>query len=472
MVRKIFITASLILLWALIVLAAIFVEAMWFGEPPVERGNIASIENYLVGKMREVAADKRLGSAALVLMQNGEIVSNHGFGVSNAETQTPVNPDRTLFQLASISKAVTAFGVMKLVEENKIGLDEPAMRYLKRWRFPGRENYRDKVTVRHLLTHTAGLYDGARFGGVEPGEKMPTLEESLNAAASDEMKIIAEPGTAFIYGNGNSAVLQLLIEDVTGKPFAVYMKETVLQPLGMNESSFDAESVAQNIAPDFDSSLKIHPRRHYAATGAVALYASATDAARFALAFTGENPVLKRETINQMLAPQNGTNGSWGLGQTLFIENGAGGFIAGHDGGAIPAWGAAMRFNPATGNGFVLLISGGSGATNRLSHDWIYWETGKMTAQGRRQVFYDRMKGLGLAALILGIIVILLWRVFGAKLFRKAATAELKNFAVILGLTAIFLLTVGETNRQNNDARRVLNSAPGGEARTEFFNFG
>jgi CubicO group peptidase (beta-lactamase class C family) len=419
MFRKILTTIGLIALWALVVAAAFFIEAMWFGEPPVERGNFASIENYLVGKMRDAAEDKRLGSAALVLMQNGEIVSKHGFGVSNAETQAPVNPDQTLFQLASVSKAVTAFGVMKLVEENKIGLDEPAMRYLKRWQFPGSENYRDKVTVRHLLTHTAGLYDGARFGVVEPNEKMPTLEESMNAAAPGELKIIAEPGTAFIYGNGNSAVLQMLIEDVTGKPFADYMKETVLQPLGMTESSFDAESVAQNIAPDFDSSLKVHPRRRYTATGAVALYATATDVARFARAFTGENPVLKRETIKQMLAPQNGTNGTWGLGQTLYVENGAGGFIAGHDGGAIPAWGAAMRFNPATGNGFVMLVSGGSGAVNRLPHDWIYWETGKMIYQAKRQVFYDRMKGSGFAVLVLGSIVIVFWRVFASKYRHK-----------------------------------------------------
>ena len=418
MTRKILTTTGLILLWALAVAAVAFAEALWFGQPPVERGSLASIENHLTQKLRDAAEDERLGSAALVLAQNGKIVAERGFGVSNAETRAPVKTDRTLFQLASVSKAVTAFGVMKLVEEEKIGLDEPVMRYLKRWRFPGSEAYRDKITVRHLLSHTAGLSDGYRFGVILPGEKVETLEESLGTTGdSSAVKIIIEPGTGFVYGNGNYAVLQLLIEDVTDRPFADYMKEVVLQPLGMTKSSFGldaltAEGREQDLAPNFDSGLNPQPLSRYTATGAVALYATAEDLARFALALTGENPVLKRETVNQMLTPQPATGGSWGLGQTLFVETGAGGYVAGHDGGAYPAWGAMMRVNPATGNGFVLMVSGGSGAVNRLAHDWVYWETGKMTEAAKRQVFYDRMKGLGLAAIILGAIVIALWKSF------------------------------------------------------------
>src|SRR5687768_13326860 len=108
MFRKIFVTTGLILLWALAVIAVAFAEAAWFGHPAVERGNFASIENHLVQHLSDAAENKRFGSAALVLVQDGKIVAEHGFGVSNAETQAPVKTDQTLFQLGSVSKAFTA----------------------------------------------------------------------------------------------------------------------------------------------------------------------------------------------------------------------------------------------------------------------------------------------------------------------------------------------------------------------------
>jgi CubicO group peptidase (beta-lactamase class C family) len=381
-------------------------EAWWFGQPAVERGNLASIENHLTQKLREAAENKRLGSAALVLVQEGMIVSEHGFGVSSAETQAPVKTDQTLFQLASVSKIVTAFGVMKLVEDEKIGLDEPVMRYLKRWQFPGSESHRDKVTVRHLLSHTAGIDDGSSARSFLPGEAVPTLEESLGGVT-----VVREPGAVMSYSSSAGyAILQLLIEDVTNRPFADYMKEAVLQPLGMAKSSFELDAIEQNLAPGFDSELNPQPRRRYTATGAVSLYAAPQDLARFALAFTGENPVLKQETLKQMMTPQHGTAGTWGLGTTLFVRNDAASYVVGHDGGSVPAWGAMMRVNPATGNGMVLIVSGGRGAVNQLPHDWVYWETGKMTFEGRRQILYDRIKGFGLAAFFLGAIAIVLWK--------------------------------------------------------------
>lgn len=439
MLRKISVTIGLILLWALVVSAVLAAEAAWFAQPSVSRGDLASIENHLVQKLDEAAKNKRLGAAALVLVNNGEIVAEHGFGIANAETGAPVKTDQTLFQLASVSKAVTAWGVLKLVEEGRIGLDEPVLSYLKRWRFPGSEAYRDRVTVRHLLSHTAGLNDGAAFGVILPGEKMPTLEESLARAAGEKaLKVVIEPGTGMVYGNGNYAVLQLLIEDVTDRPFADYMKETVLQPLGMTRSSFDldAADVAADLASDFDAAISVQPRRRFTATGAVALYAAPRDLARFAQAFTRENPVLKPETMRLMLTPQAGTGGTWGLGPTLFVDTGAGGHIVGHSGGSLPAWGAMLRVNPATGNAMILTVSGGSGALNQLPHDWVYWETGKMPDEGKRQFFYDRMQGLGLAAFVSGAMAIGLAMYFASQRRRKGKMVESKKLLIILGLTA------------------------------------
>jgi CubicO group peptidase (beta-lactamase class C family) len=421
--RKILVTLGLILLWTLAVVAVVFAEAFWFPQPAVQRGDFASIENHLVQKLREVTASKKLGSAALVLVQGSKIVAEHGFGVANVETRAPVKTDQTLFILGSVSKAVTAWGVMKLVQEGKLGLDEPVMRYLKRWRFPGSEAYRDKVTVRHLMSHTAGIDDGFRAASFALGEPVQTLEESLthpkdmDGGTRPGVLLVREPGTVMSYSaSAGNSILQLLIEEVTHRRFADYMKESVLQPLGMTKSSYDldaitAEGRAQDLAPSFDGSLNPHPPRHYTAQAAVALRVTPRDLAQFVLAYTRENPVLKPETLKQMMTPQPGTAGTWGLGQTLYVENSAGGYVVGHSGAAFPAQGASMRVNPATGNGFVLTASGGRGATNQLVHDWVYWETGKVTFEARRELVYVRLVPASIT-IIVGVCLLLLWQLF------------------------------------------------------------
>jgi len=131
--------------------------------------------------------------------------------------------------------------------------------------------------------------------------------------------------------------------------------------------------------------------------------------AQFVLAYTRENPVLRQGTLKQMMTPQPGTSATWGLGQTLYVANDAGGHVVGHVGGAFPAMGAAVRVNPVTGNGMVLMASGGRGATNQLGHDWIYWETGKITFEARLQIVQDRLVPASVA-FILGAIALALWK--------------------------------------------------------------
>src|SRR5687767_12953058 len=160
MLRKILITIGLVLAWTSLVIAVVSAEAFQFARPAVERGNFSSIENHLVEKLNDAIEDRTLGSATLALVRNGEIAARQGFGASNGEPLSSVRPDQTLYQMASVSKAVTAWGVMKLVQEGKLGLDEPVVRYLTRWRFPNSDARSDKVTVRHLLSHTAGLAEG------------------------------------------------------------------------------------------------------------------------------------------------------------------------------------------------------------------------------------------------------------------------------------------------------------------------
>jgi hypothetical protein len=124
------------------------------------------------------------------------------------------------------------------------------------------------------------------------------------------------------------------------------------------------------------------------------------------------NPVLRASTLREMLRPQPATAGTWGLGHEVFVANAAGGHVVGHSGGSPPAWGAMLRVNPATGNGMALLVSGGRGATNRLPHDWVWWETGHVTAESRLQVVQDRAVPAAVAIVIGWAAIVLLrsWR--------------------------------------------------------------
>jgi CubicO group peptidase (beta-lactamase class C family) len=418
--RRTITTAALVLAWTAVVVAAVFARAFWFSAPGVERGDVRSIERYLSSRLSDAARAGRLGSGALVLIERGEVVAARGFGVADAETRRPVDPGRTLFQVASVSKAVTAWGVMNLVEDGVVALDDPVVRHLQRWQFPASDEYREQVTVRHLLSHTGGLDDGFGYGGFLPGQKVQTLEESLSLTKDSTVgeprgvRVSRQPGSALAYSGAGYSILQLLIEERTGRVFAEYMRDSVLRPLGMSSSSFDVDTIiaegrAEDLAPSFDRELNVHPRRRYTAQAAVALYATPLDLARFAQAFTRSNPVLEAETLKQMLAPQQGTAGSWGLGHTLYAGAEDGGPVVGHSGGTYPAWGAMVRVNPVTRNAFVLVVSGGWSGVNQLVHDWVYWETGRMTPDARRQVVMDHVKPAA-AMIIGGAVVLVLWR--------------------------------------------------------------
>ena len=419
--RKILVTIGVILLWALAVIAVVFVEAFWLARPAAPRGDLAAIENYLVQNLSQ-ATDQKLGSAALILVENDEIAAEHSFGVADAETQSPVRLNQTLYQLASVSKVVSAWGVMKLVEEGVLALDEPVLPYLTRWQFPASDGHRDQVTVRHLLSHTAGLEDGLGYDGFLPGETIQTLEESLTLAQNPSVgaprgvTVAKEPKKEWYYSGGGYTVLQLLIEEVTKQPFAEYMAEAVLQPLGMARASFDWETIssegrAGDIATSFDAELQPSAHRRYTATAAASLYATPQDMAQFIRAYDGENPVLSQASLDQMMKPQPGTDNirGWGLGHILYVENDAGSYVVDHDGGNSPALAHTVRVNPATGNGIVLMISGNLQLASQLGDDWVYWETGKLSFFARMGLLGRRL-GPGLAAIILGAIAIIVVR--------------------------------------------------------------
>ena len=178
---------------------------------------------------------------AIAVIQKGEVILEKGYGWANASNKKPIN-DKTGFNIGSISKTFTAWGIMNLVEEGKLDLDSPVSTYLTRWQFPSSEFDKNKVTIRSLLGHTGGVSVHG-YPGFPTANHLPSLEESLNGVngpvrADEKVELIIAPNTKFKYSGGGYTILQLVIEEVTGQSFDRYMEKEIFKPLQMKNTSF------------------------------------------------------------------------------------------------------------------------------------------------------------------------------------------------------------------------------------------
>lgn len=211
---------------------------------------------------------------AVALIYDGEVWVQ-GFGSEDTRRDRPVAAD-TVFQAASVSKSVSAWGVMRLVEQGKLGLDVPVSRYLTRWDLPQSAFDPDGVTVRRLLSHTAGISVGG-YLGYEPGVALPSLEKELSvgpdaAERHGAVRIIYPPGEAVHYSGGGYTLLQLLVEEVSNKSFADYMQRQVLGPLGMTQSTFEGNStIRKSIATPYATDGGVLPQYRFVAKAAEGL---------------------------------------------------------------------------------------------------------------------------------------------------------------------------------------------------------
>ena len=355
----------------------------WWHETLAPEGNARA---FMDASVDEIDANYN-GNVAFVLIQDGQIFDDYFVSVGQ-----PVDRD-TLFQVASLSKWITAWGVMALVEEGKLDLDVPVSTYLTRWQLPESEYDNDGVTVRRLLSHTAGLTDGLGYSGFSPGTDVQGLEDSLARAADaspgadGRVRVAHAPGSKWKYSGGGYTLLQLLIEEATEETFESYMQRAIFQPLGMSRSTFVIdENNTSNLASfyDVDGTQAIH--YHFTSLAATSLYTTTSDLTRLIQAhLPGPNGepagrgVLKPETLRQMREPHASEWGFaiWGLGTMLYAPNGDDDFVIGHDGDNEPAINTAARLNPATGDGIVVLETGNPLLATTLAGEWVYWQTGK-----------------------------------------------------------------------------------------------
>ncbi|RYE64761.1 MAG: class A beta-lactamase-related serine hydrolase [Oxalobacteraceae bacterium] len=410
----------LLALWTGIVGA--FALGGWWRNPIAPRGDAAA---FLAAASNRIDAENR-GNAALVVIEKGRVVGTHYRSVG-----APVAGD-TLFQVASLSKWITAWGVMTLVEEGRLDLDAPVSNYLTRWRLPP-SSYNDQVTVRRILSHTAGFTDGLGYDGFAPGVPIQSLEDSLTHAADADagvegaVRVSIEPGTEWHYSGGGYTILQLLVEEVSGEPFNAYMRRAVLTPLGMTQSTYvlddqGALRVAAIYGPD---GVEV-PRRTFTSVAAASLYTSSDDMTRFLQAQSkgpdGEpigRGVLNPETVRQMRDEEGSQYGFpiWGLGQVLYSPSRSGGFIVGHDGTGSPAVNTTARIDPDNGDGILVLETGSPQLATDVGGAWVLWQAGEVDLF----TVLKEMRGW-LSALAIGAFVVLIGAVLAGIFWGRVRT--------------------------------------------------
>ncbi|MFC2098253.1 serine hydrolase domain-containing protein [Bacteroidota bacterium] len=192
-----------------------------------------SIDNKLTPYCENIIAAYDLPGLAVGIVKNNEIVYARSFGYKNIETKEPVSIT-SLFHMASISKPFVATAIMQLVEQGKIDLDATVITYLPYFKLEG-EHY-DEITIKQMLNHISGMPDVQDYEWYDPVYDAGALEKYVRSISAEKMRSV--PGEEFAYSNMAFECLGDVIAKVSGLSFADYVKQNILSPTGMKESTF------------------------------------------------------------------------------------------------------------------------------------------------------------------------------------------------------------------------------------------
>jgi CubicO group peptidase (beta-lactamase class C family) len=327
-------------------------------------------------------AESGVPGIAVGVMEGGQVVATRGYGLADRASGRPMT-ERTLLNFASVSKPVTAWGVLHLVDGGSISLDAPVGPVLRRWQLPPSEFGNDGVTVRRLLSHTAGI-SVPTTTWFPADTTLPTLEQVLRGEAGGRgpVRVALQSGARWMYSGGGYDILLLMAEEASGQPFAEYMRATVFEPLGMHRTTFAPAAVSgAEVATGYDEEGNPVAPYRFVGTAAGGLYSSVEDFTRFLTAYAGSrHGVLSARTLETMLTPvadvnlQGVADGLDVAGERYGLGHGVhrtGETIVYHSGGN-PGYLAYFLVMPERGIGMVVATNGGAGvpAITRLLQLW------------------------------------------------------------------------------------------------------
>lgn len=269
-------------------LSAVVIVAMLLVPASTRAAQADGIEAKADRIIEKTMKEKGIPGLALAIVRNGKVVLKKGYGVKAPGEGAP--DENTVFSIGSLSKALTAFGAMQLLDEGKLSLDEPASKYLrgmpKAWR---------SITVRQFMTHTSGI----------PQKKgnVPTFAAAMESMGRQPMAFA--PGTDQEYNNFNFAILGKIIESIAGEPYVDYMQSRVFGPLAMHDTgesgTVKTSDRAAGHAPGRDKVVNPGSHAEYSIPSGF-LESSVSDLLRFDEAMVHRS-LLKPHTYEEMFTP-------------------------------------------------------------------------------------------------------------------------------------------------------------------------
>src|SRR5438045_6381940 len=263
----------------------------------------ADFDAFLDALIPSQLRNRNIAGAVVSVVKDGQVLFQKGYGYADVEEKKPVLPDQTLFRPGSISKRFTATAVMQLVEQGKLDLDHDINDYLD---FAIPKTYAEPVTLRQLLTHSAGFEDTLKNLFVAHESDLKPLRTYL---VNEMPARIFTPGKIPSYSNYGFTLAGYIVERASGEKFARYIENHILKPLRMTNSTFD-QPLPPQLAPQMSkaylsASKKPRDFEWVQAAPAGALTTTAADMTRFMLAFLQDGAVdgvsiLKPETVRQM----------------------------------------------------------------------------------------------------------------------------------------------------------------------------
>jgi CubicO group peptidase (beta-lactamase class C family) len=284
-----------------------FVSSAWAQTQEIDK----EVDKFVQASIHQ----QKIPGLALAVMRDGRIIKAQGYGLANVELNVPVSP-QTIFQSGSMGKQFTATGVMMLVEEGKIRLDDKVAQY-----FPGAPETWTRMTIRNLLTHTSGIKS---YTGGDVDYRRDYTEEDL-LKILETLPFDFAPGDKWSYSNSGYMLLGILIHKVSGKFYGDFLQERIFRPLGMTTTRVISE---QDIIPNRAAGYRlvkgelknqqwVSPSLNTTADGA--LYFTVLDLAKWDAALYTEK-LLKRSSFDEMWTPvklNDGKTHPYGFGWRL-----------------------------------------------------------------------------------------------------------------------------------------------------------
>ena len=308
-------------------------------------------------------AQRHVRGLSLAIIKDGRIAVARAYGVVDDSSKAPVTTS-SLFQAGSISKPVSSLGALHLVEAGKLSLDADVNSTLKSWKVPeNRFTTTEKVTLRRLLSHNAGLTVHG-FPGYDVSERMPTVVQVLDGAPpanTAPIRVDTTPGAIWRYSGGGFTVMQQMVLDVTGQPFAQFLQTTVLGPIGMTSSSFEQplpnDLAARTAAGYYADGSPVRGRWHvYPEIAAAGLWTTATDLAKWAIEVQETLAGRGHGVISPAMARQFVTEQKGGSGLGVGVQ-GTGANLRFSHGGRDEGFDAFLLAGAETGDGVAIMIN-------------------------------------------------------------------------------------------------------------------